>query len=67
MFIDELNDDTIPLRSLQKVAQELGENMSNEGLKDILENASSNDIDLNIDEFYEILIKKVSIKELFLI
>ena len=36
LFIDDPNADTITLSSLKKIAQELGENMSAEELKDML-------------------------------
>ena len=58
LFIDDPNADTITLSSLKKIAQELGENMSAEELKDILERASANGTELTFDEFYEIMTKK---------
>ncbi len=58
LFIDDPNADTITLSSLKKIAQELGENMSAEELKDMLERASANGIELTFDEFYEIMTKK---------
>ena len=58
LFIDDPNADTITLSSLKKIAQELGENMSAEELKDMLERASANGTELTFDEFYEIMTKK---------
>jgi len=58
LFIDDPNSDTITLSSLKKIAQELGENMSAEELKDMLERASANGTELTFDEFYEIMTKK---------
>ena len=58
LFIDDPNVDTITLSSLKKIAQELGENMSAEELKDMLERASANGTELTFDEFYEIMTKK---------
>ena len=58
LFIDDPNADTITLSSLKKIAQELGENMSAEELKDMLERASVNGTELTFDEFYEIMTKK---------
>ena len=58
LFIDDHNADTITLSSLKKIAQELGENMSAEELKDMLERASANGTELTFDEFYEIMTKK---------
>ena len=58
LFIGDPNADTITLSSLKKIAQELGENMSAEELKDMLERASANGTELTFDEFYEIMTKK---------
>ena len=58
LFIDDPNADTITVSSLKKIAQELGENMSAEELKDMLERASANGTELTFDEFYEIMTKK---------
>ena len=58
LFIDDPNSDTITLNSLKKIARELGENMTAEELKDMLERASSNGTELTFDEFYEIMTKK---------
>ena len=58
LFIDDPNADTITLNSLKKIARELGENMTAEELKDMLERASSNGTELTFDEFYEIMTKK---------
>ena len=58
LFIDDPNSDTSTLNSLKKIARELGENMTAEELKDMLERASSNGTELTFDEFYEIMTKK---------
>ena len=58
LFIDDPNSDTITLSSLRRIARELGEQMSNEELKDMLERASSNGTELSFDEFYDIMTKK---------
>ena len=58
LFIDDPQSDTITLNSLRRIARELGEQMSNEELKDMLERASSNGTDLTFDEFYDIMTKK---------
>ena len=58
MFIDDPNSDTININSLRKVALELGENMSNDDLKDMLERTSSSGKEITFDEFYEIMTKK---------
>ncbi len=58
LFIDDPNSETITLNALKKIAKELGEQMSQEDLKDMLQRASSNGTDLTFDEFYEIMTKK---------
>lgn len=58
LFIDDPNSDTITLSSLRRIARELGEQMSNEELKDMLERASSNGTELTFEEFYDIMTKK---------
>lgn len=58
LFIDDPKQDTITLNSLKRIARELGEQMSNEELKDMLERASSNNSELTFEEFYEIMTKK---------
>ena len=58
LFIDDPSSDTITLASLRRIARELGEQMSNEELKDMLERASSNGTELSFEEFYDIMTKK---------
>ena len=41
-----------------KIAKELGEQMSADELRDMLERASSNGQELTFDEFYEIMTKR---------
>ena len=58
LFIDDPNADTITLSSLKKISKELGENMSDEELKDMLGRASKNGVELTFEEFYDIMTKK---------
>ncbi len=58
LFIDDPNSDTITLSSLRRISRELGEQMSQEELKDMLERASSNGTELTFEEFYDIMTKK---------
>ena len=58
LFIDDPNSSTINLASLRRIARELGEQMSSDELKDMLERASSNGTELTFEEFYEIMTKK---------
>ena len=46
MFIGDPNADTIALSLLKKISKELGENMSDEELKIMLERASKNGVEL---------------------
>ena len=58
LFIDDPQQETITLSSLRRIARELGEQMSNDELKDMLERASSNGTELSFEEFYDIMTKK---------
>ena len=58
LFIDNPDENTITLNSLKKISRELGENMSNEELKDMLARASKNGTELTFEEFYDIMTKK---------
>jgi Ca2+-binding EF-hand superfamily protein len=58
LFIDDPSQDTITLSSLKRIAKELGEQMSADELRDMLERASSNGQELSFDEFYEIMTKR---------
>jgi centrin-1 len=58
LFIDDPSQDTISLSSLKRIAKELGEQMSADELRDMLERASSNGQELSFDEFYEIMTKR---------
>ena len=58
LFIDDPSTDTITLTSLRRIAKELGEQMSSDELRDMLERASSNGTELTFEEFYEIMTKR---------
>ena len=58
MFIGDPNADTITLSSLKKISKELGENMSDEELKIMLERASKNGVE-------HLLYKVITIKWTF--
>ena len=45
LFIGDPNADTITLSSLKKISKELGENMSDDELKIMLERASKNGVE----------------------
>ena len=58
LFIDDPNADIITLSLLKKISKELGENMPDEELKDMLERASKNGMELTFEEFNNIMTKK---------
>ena len=49
---------TLLLWLIKKIFKDLGENMSDEELKDMLERASKNGVELTFEEFYDIMTKK---------
>jgi len=58
LFLDDPQQESITLASLKRIARELGEQMSNDELKDMLERASSSGVELTLEEFYDIMTKK---------
>merc|ERR1712178_215902 len=56
-LFDADNSGKISLRNLRRVAQELGENIDEEELQDMI-NQADRDGEINIDEFYRIMKKK---------
>ena len=57
LFVDKKGDQTITLQALKKAANQFGEKMTNEQLKELLEKASRNGNELTFDEFYNVLVK----------
>jgi Ca2+-binding EF-hand superfamily protein len=58
LMISDPNRNVINFNDLKKLSEELGENMSDEEIKDMLKNASKNGTYLTFEEFYEIMKKK---------
>jgi centrin-1 len=58
LFIDDPHQKTITLSSLRRIAKELGEQMSSDELKDMLERASQSGSELTFEEFYDIMTKR---------
>ena len=57
LFVDDENAEYIPLESLKKIAKELGEKMSEDDLKEMIECATKNEGKLYFDDFYYIISK----------
>ena len=58
LFVDDPDHDVITFNDLKKISKELGENMSDEEIREMLERASKNGKELTFEEFYEIMKKK---------
>merc|ERR1711924_277133 len=58
-LFDDDNTNKISFRNLARVAEELGENIDDEDLQDMINQADRDgDGEINIDEFYRIMKKK---------
>ena len=57
-LFDDDKSGTINLNNLKRVAKELGETMSTEELKEMLERAASNGDEITFEDFYFIMTKK---------
>ena len=58
LFVDKKDSQTITLHALKKAANEFGQKMTHEQLKELFEKASKNGNELTFDEFYKVLNKK---------
>jgi Ca2+-binding EF-hand superfamily protein len=57
-LFDDDNSGSINIHNLRRVAKELGETMSTDELKEMLERAASNGDDITFEDFYFIMTKK---------
>lgn len=57
-LFDDDNTGTINVHNLRRVAKELGETMSADELKEMLERAASNGDEITFEDFYFIMTKK---------
>jgi Ca2+-binding EF-hand superfamily protein len=57
-LFDDDNSGTINLNNLKRVAKELGETMTGDELKEMLERAAADGTEISFDDFYNIMTKK---------
>jgi Ca2+-binding EF-hand superfamily protein len=57
-LFDSDNSGSINPQNLKKVVKELGDSMTNDEIKDLIEHASSNGECITFDDFYQIMTKK---------
>ena len=58
MFVDKKGSNTITLHALKKAANEFGQRMTNEQLKELFEKSSRNGNELTFEEFYKVINQK---------
>ena len=61
IFLGDSPSDTLTYESLKKVSQDVGEEMSDDQTRELLERASQNGKELTFDEFYAVMTKKVTV------
>lgn len=57
-LFDDDQTSSINLNNLRRVAKELGETMSTEELREMIERAASNGEEISLEDFYTIMTKK---------
>ena len=60
VFLGDSPNETITFETIKKVSQEVGEEMSDNQIRELLERASQNGKELTFDEFYAVMTKKVN-------
>ena len=61
IFLGDSPSDTLTFESLKKVSQDVGEEMSDDHIRGLIERASQNGKELTFDEFYAVMTKKVTV------
>jgi Ca2+-binding EF-hand superfamily protein len=61
IFIDDPHQETITLSTLKRICHELDEPIESSELKEMIERAASNGVDITFDEFYEYMKNKHAI------
>ena len=60
-FLGESNKDTIDFDVIKKVAQDVGDDITDEQIRAMLEKKAKNGKDMTFEEFYEVMTKKVNL------
>ena len=59
-FLGESNKDTIDFEVIKKVAKDVGDDITDEQIRAMLERCAKNGKDMTFEEFYEVMTKKVN-------
>ena len=60
-FLTNTNKDTIDFDVLKKVAQDVGDDITDEQIRKLLERCAQNGKDMTFEEFYDVMTKKVNL------
>lgn len=58
LFVDKKGSNTLTMHAFKKAANEFGQKMTNEQIKELFEKSSRNGKELTFDEFYNVINKK---------
>ena len=58
LIIDDPNADSITLNSLKRITKELGDNLSDQELKDLIQRAAKNRTEITFEDFCDVMTKK---------
>ena len=58
LFKESPNQDTISLNTVKRMAKDLGENVTYDDLRDLLERVTGTNLELTYDEFFDIMNRK---------
>ena len=59
-FLSETNKDVIDFEVIKKVAKDVGDDITDEQIRKMLERCAQNGKDMTFEEFYEVMTKKVN-------
>ena len=60
-FLSNTDKDTIDFEVIKKVAKDVGDDITDEQIRALLERCSQNGKDMSFEEFYEVMTKKVNL------